>query len=73
MFGKQPLATYDFYSVPKAYVLMSRHPFFNMHIDILNQVMSIYKYEQLENSKFMTYQNMNYEKSLSSIDITFST
>ena len=67
--GEPP--TFDFYKVPKAYVLMSRHPFFTMHVGVLNQIMMIYKYEQLENSKLATYQN--FQKSLESIDISFST
>ena len=47
----------EFYSCPKAFVLMSKHPFFNLHIDILSQIMQIYKYDQLETSKMMAMHN----------------
>jgi hypothetical protein len=63
-------STFDFYKCPKAYVLMSRHPFFNLYIDLLGQILQIYKLQQLELSKFKALQNTG--SGPESIDLTFS-
>ena len=61
----------DYYSCPKAYVLMSKQPFFSLFIDILSQILQIYKYEQVEASKMMAWKQTE-EAVIGSIDISFS-
>jgi hypothetical protein len=51
--------------------MMSKHPFFNLHIDILGQIMQIYKFDMLERSKKITFKDT--EKGIDSIDVSFST
>lgn len=67
---KQAEVSPDFYKCPKAYVLMSRHPFFNLFIDLLDQVLQIFKLQQLDNSKFKALQSAG--SGPGSIDLTFS-
>lgn len=67
---KQAETVADFYKCPKAYVLMSRHPFFNLFIDLLDQVLLIFKLRQLDHSKFKALQNAG--SGPASIDLTFS-
>lgn len=65
--------TFDFYRCPKAYILMTRHPFFNLHIDLLNQIYLIYRIEHLEKSKLITMQTHGEDNSINSMDVSFST
>lgn len=64
------VAPNDHYSCPKAYVLMSRQPFFSLFIDILSQILQIYKYELVENSKMLALKN--FEQTIGSVDVSFS-
>ena len=34
----------ELYKASKAYVVMSKHPFLSLHMDILTQVVQIFKY-----------------------------
>lgn len=52
-------AYYEYYKCPKAYVLMSKHPFFSLFVDILCQIIQIFKLEQLEQSKMLVQQDSN--------------
>jgi len=49
---------------------MSRQPFFSLFIDILSQILQIYKYELVENSKLIALKN--FEQTIGSLDVSFS-
>jgi hypothetical protein len=49
---------------------MSRQPFFSLFIDILSQILQIYKYELVENSKMLALKN--FEQTIGSVDVSFS-
>lgn len=38
-------AYYEYYKCPKAYVIMSKQPFFSLFVDVLCQIIQIYKLE----------------------------
>lgn len=53
---------------------MTRHPFFNLHIDLLNQIYLIYRIEHLEKSRFITMKNKQRDdQTINSMDVSFST
>lgn len=61
----------DYYKCPKAHVIMSKHPFFSLLLDILGQILQIFKLELLQISKKgMLGENDIPEDSL---DVSFST
>lgn len=48
--AKQPTGPI-YYKCPKAYVIMSRHPFFEFFVHVLCQIMGIFKLEMIERSR----------------------
>ena len=48
--GKSPTGPI-YYKCPKAYVIMSRHPFFEFFVHVLCQIMGTFKLEMIERSR----------------------
>ena len=72
--GKQPTGPV-YYKCPKAYVLMSRHPFFEFFVLVLCEIMGLYKLEMVERSReALVGDNLNGENSMLSdfMDISFT-
>lgn len=61
----------DFYKYSKALVVMSKHPFYPLFIDVLSQIVQIYKFEQLEISKKSVWEKNKHN--FNSMDVSFST
>ena len=50
-FGLSILQRPVYYKCPKAYVIMSRYPFYELYVHVLSEVMGIFKLEVIQRSK----------------------